>query len=145
MTENALVRRREHGEIEVTDAGLEQITRLAAEGVSDTTIAKVLGVNRKTFGAMLKEDGDECVIAAYYQGKGRLADECIGTLLGHMRSGNVTACIFACKSLLGLRDTGNVTAAPAAGNAVQVNISVPAPMSAEEFQKMIEVKQHENH
>ncbi len=141
MSENALVRRREHGEIEVTDAGLEQITRLAAEGCADATIAKVLGVNRKTFGAMLRDDGDPRVIEAFYLGKGRLADECIGTLLGHMRSGNVTACIFACKSLLGLRDQGPAT--PAVGNAVQVNISIPAPMSDAEFKKIVEVTQHE--
>lgn len=134
---NALVHRTADG-LTVTDAGLEQITRLAAEGCADATIAKVLGINRKTFGAMLREDGDPRVIEAFYLGKGRLADECIGTLLGHMRNGNVTACIFACKSLLGMRDQGPAT--PAVGNAVQVNISVPAPMSAEEFQKMIEAK-----
>jgi len=137
---NALVHRTAAG-LTVTAAGLEQIARLAAEGCADATIAKVLGINRKTFGAMLREDGDPRVIEAFYLGKGRLADECIGTLLGHMRSGNVTACIFACKSLLGMRDQGPAT--PAVGNAVQVNISIPAPMSDAEFKKIVEVTQHE--
>lgn len=137
---NALVHRTADG-LTVTDAGLEQITRLAAEGCADATIAKVLGINRKTFGAMLRDDGDPRVIEAFYLGKGRLADECIGTLLGHMRSGNVTACIFACKSLLGMRDQGPAT--PAGVNAVQVNIQIPAPMSDAEFKKIVEVTQNE--
>lgn len=137
---NALVHRTADG-ITVTDAGLAQVERLAAEGCADATIAKVLGVNRKTFGAMLREDGDPRVLEAFYRGKGKLADECIGTLLGHMRSGNVTACIFACKSLLGMRDQGPAT--PAVGSAVQVNITIPPAMSDAEFAKIIEVKQHE--
>ncbi|HNY80782.1 MAG: hypothetical protein RBS72_15010 [Sedimentisphaerales bacterium] len=140
-SENVLVRRGPCNAVEVTDAGLAQVTRLAAEGVAEATIAHVLGLSRKTFSKLLRDDGgDEAVIAAYYLGKARLADECISTLMRHVRDGNVTACIFACKSLLGLRDVGPA-AAPVAGNAVQVNITVPPPMSDEEFRRLIEVKE----
>lgn len=140
MSENALVIRTADG-LTVTDAGLAQVERLAANGVSDASIAGVLGINRKTFALWLKDDGDERVLEAYYRGKGALATELVGKLLTHVRNDNVTALIFAMKSLLGMRDQGPAT--PAVGSAVQVNISVPAPMSAEEFQKMIEVRHQE--
>lgn len=133
--------RRTSGAVTVTDAGLAQVTKLAADGVSEATIANVLGVSRKTFAKLLRDgEGDERVIDAYYTGKARLADECVSTLMTHVRSGNVTACIFACKSLLGLRDQGPATN-PMAGNAVQVNITIPAPMSDEEFRKRVEAKE----
>jgi len=137
---NALVHRTADG-LTVTDAGLEQIARLAAEGCADATIAKVLGINRKTFGAMLREDGDPRVLEAYDTGKARLADELTDILLTHARGGNVTAAIYLSKARLGWRDQGPAT--PAVGNAVQVNISIPAPMSDAEFKKIVEVTQHE--
>lgn len=131
-----MVRRGTDGAVTVTDAGLAQVTKLAADGVSEATIANVLGVSRKTLARLLRDDGDERVIDAYYTGKARLADECISTLMTHVRGGNVTACIFACKSLLGLRDQGPATN-PVAGNAVQVNITIPPAMSDAEFQRRV--------
>lgn len=124
----------------VTDAGLAVVERLAAAGNADATIALALGLNRKVFSHLLREgdDGDERVIDAYYIGKGALADELTDILFTHAREGNVTALIYLSKARLGWRDQG--PAAPV-GNAVQINITVPAPMSNEEFAKMIEVKQ----
>jgi len=139
-SEGALVRRGTDGAVTVTDAGLAQVTKLAADGVSEASIANVLGISRKTLAKLLRDDGDERVIDAYYTGKAQLADECISTLMTHVRSGNVTACIFACKSLLGLRDQGPATG-PATGNAVQVNITIPPAMSDEEFRKRVEAQE----
>lgn len=143
MTENALTRRVTgadgHLAYSVTDAGLAVIERLAAEGNADATIAKALGMNRKTFAQYLREDGgDERVIEAYYTGKARLADELTDILLTHARNGNVTAAIYLSKARLGWRDQGPAT--PAVGSAVQVNIQIPAPMSDAEFKKIVEVK-----
>jgi len=138
MSENALVRRREHGEVEITDAGLAQVERLAANGVSDASIAGVLGINRKTFALWLKDDGDDRVLEAYYRGKGALATELVGKLLTHVRNDNVTALIFAMKSLLGMRDQGPAT--PQVGSAVAIQIVLPQPMSDDEFKKLVEIK-----
>ncbi len=140
--------RRETGEdgktaLTITDAGLAQVERLAANGVADATLASALGLNRKDFSRLLREgdEGDERVLEAYYRGKARLADELTDILLTHARSGNVTAAIYLSKARLGWRDQGPATATP--GNAVAIQIVLPAPMSDAEFAKIIDVKQVE--
>ncbi len=130
-----LVRRTDAG-VEVTPAGLIQVERLAAEGASEATIANCLGLSRRAFSDLLKDEtGDERVLSAFYTGKGRLASEVVSALLQHVRNGNVTACIFACKALCNLRDQGPVPAA-SLGNAVQVNITIPPSMSEETFRRL---------
>jgi len=127
----------------VTDAGLAAVEKLAANGNADATIASALGINRKDFAHLLREcdEGDERVLEAYYRGKARLADELTDILLAHARSGNVTAAIYLSKARLGWRDQGPATATP--GNAVAIQIVLPAPMSDAEFAKIINVTQVE--
>lgn len=142
MSENALViRQRDEGRMTytVTDAGLAAIERMAAEGNADGVIAKALSVNVKALRRL--RDEDERVADAYEYGKARLATELTDILLNHAREGNVTAAIYLSKARLGWRDQGP---APHAGNAVQVNIHMPAPMSDEEFKRMVESKEVKN-
>ncbi len=119
----------------VTDDGLSVIERMAANGNADATIAKALGINRKTLSQI--RDRDERVDEAMQTGRAQLADELTDILLTHAREGNVTAAIYLSKARLGWRDQGP---APQATAATQVNIHIPAAMSDADFQKMIEVK-----
>lgn len=139
MSENALVHREAGKAVVVQDAGLAVVERLAAEGNADATIAKALGINRGTFARLLRDDGDDRVLAAYETGKARLADELTDILLSQARNGNTTAAIYLSKARLGWRDQGPAT--PALGSAVQVNITIPAPMSDAEFAKIVDVKE----
>ncbi len=141
MTDNNLLIVREKKEpgtsgppsIVVTDAGLKTIEDMAAEGNSDASICKVLGVGHNQL-KHLKED--ERVATAYYTGKGRLADELHDILMGMARDGNVAAAIYLSKARLGWRDQGPATNT---GNATQVNIHIPPAMSDMDFNKLINV------
>lgn len=138
MSENALVIRQEGQAPALTDAGLATVERLAAEGNADATIAKALGLNRRCFARLLRDDGDPRVLEAYETGKARLADELTDILLTHARGGNVTAAIYLSKARLGWRDQGPAT--PQVGSAVAIQIVLPQPMSDDEFKKLMEVK-----
>lgn len=120
----------------VTEEGLAAIERMAAEGNANATIARALGTDARTLRRL--RDDDERVAQAYDTGKARLADELTDILLTHARNGNVTAAIYLSKARLGWRDQGP---APQGGNATQINISIPAPMSEEEFRKIVDVKE----
>ncbi len=138
-TAGALVARRArpdgHGKrAEVTPAGLQVIEAMAAEGQDQRTIAKRLGVDRKTLTDM--RDRDPAVAEAWERGHGELASELTHILLQHARDGNIVAAIYLTKARLGWREG---TPAEGAGTAnVQVNIQIPPPMSDVEFQKIID-------
>lgn len=121
----------------VTPAGLKVIEAMAAEGQDQRTIAKRLGVDRRTLTVM--RDRDPAVAEAWGRGHGELASELCHILLTHAREGNVIAAIFLTKARLGWRDQGPVDGGP--DNRVLVNISIPPPMSDAEFRKIIEGKQ----
>lgn len=118
----------------VTERGLAVIEQLSAAGNANVTIAKALGTSATVLKALLSDD--ERVALAYDVGKARLADELTDILLSHARDGNVTAAIFLSKARLGWRDVGPATVQ----TAVAVNITIPAPMSDADFQKMITVE-----
>jgi len=132
-----LVVRAKNKAITITNDGLAVIERMAANGNANATIAKALGTSAQVLRKML--DADERVALAYDTGKARLADELTDILLTHAREGNVTAAIYLSKARLGWRDQGPSTAT----TATQVNIHIPAPMSDEDFKKMIQVKSEE--
>jgi hypothetical protein len=106
---------------------------MAAEGQDQRTIAKRLGIDRKTLTDI--RDRDPAVADAWERGHGELASELTHILLQHARDGNIIAAIYLTKARLGWREG---TPADGAGqNNVQVNIQIPPPMSSEEFQRII--------
>ncbi|MEM6257624.1 MAG: hypothetical protein AAGI37_04855 [Planctomycetota bacterium] len=132
----ALVQRKSKRVI-VTDAGLAAIERMAGNGASDVTIARTLGIHPETFRKLRDDEDDDRVLLAHQAGKGKLADELTDILLTHARDGSITAAIYLSKARLGWRDQGPSTAGT---QATQVNISIPAPMSKEDFDKLVNVK-----
>ena len=123
-----------------TDEGCGIIEVMASKGVSDSTIARQLGTNAKVLHRVMADD--DKVADAMTVGRGRLADELTDLLLVAAREGNITAMIYLSKSRLGWRDQGPVPKNQ--GNAVQVNITIPEPMSEAEFRNLIQVKEVSN-
>ncbi|MEO1015359.1 MAG: hypothetical protein AAFX08_09270 [Pseudomonadota bacterium] len=82
----------------ITDAGVEEIRRCAAEGMTLETIAKRLGITGPTFRKMRKRDPrvDEAVELGYSQ----MEDELVGGLMARFRQG-----------MLNPKDRGAITAA----------------------------------
>ena len=126
----------------VTDAGLAAIERMAGNGASDVTIARTLGIHPETFRKLRDDEDDDRVLIAHQAGKGKLADELTDILLTHAREGSITAAIYLSKARLGWRDQGPT---PQSVNPTQINITMPAPMSDDEFKKFITVKKDKPH
>lgn len=117
-----------------TAAGRSAVRRMAAEGFPQALAASLLGVARRTFRDMLERDPE--LADAWSVGRGENERELVGLLMTQAREGSLTATIFALKGLHGWRDQG--PADGAATQAVQVNIAIPPPMSAEEFRAVVE-------
>ena len=120
--------------VTVTAAGLKVIEAMAAEGQDQRTIAKRLGIDRKTLTDL--RERDTAVALAWDCGHGELASELTHMLLQKARKGNIVAMIYLTKARLGWRE-----GTPADGTAppsVQVNIQIPAPMTDKEFAMIIE-------
>ncbi len=118
----------------ITPAGLKVIEAMAAEGQDQRTIAKRLGVDRKTLTDL--RERDPAVALAWERGHGELASELTHMLLHKAREGNIIAMIYLTKARLGWRE--GTPAEGAGAPAVQVNIQIPPPMSPEEFAAIIE-------
>lgn len=138
MTKSLITRasRATNAKSNITPAGLQVIERMAAAGQDQRTIAARLGVDRKTLTDL--RDRDPAVAEAWGRGHAALADELTHILLQHAREGNVIAAIFLTKARLNWRDQGPVDGGP--DNRVQVNISIPPPMTDKEFKAIIEGK-----
>ena len=120
--------------VTVTPAGLKVIEAMAAEGQDQRTIAKALGIDRKTLTDL--RERDPAVALAWERGHGDLASELTHMLLQKAREGNIVAMIYLTKARLGWRE-----GTPADGTAppsVQVNIQIPAPMTDKEFAMIVE-------
>jgi hypothetical protein len=119
----------------VNEAGIELIERMARNGHAQVTIAKELGIHALTLREVRKRQPD--VQEALQAGIGGLQDELVSSLLKQAREGNTVAAIYLSKSMCGLRDVGPTT--PDAGAGPAINITINAPMSDAEWQKMITV------
>lgn len=119
---------------DLNERGIAKLEELTREGLDIASIAKGLGVNRRTLLEMRKRQPE--VEEAFIRGQAALGDEISSILMQHAREGNVVAAIFLAKARLGWRDQG-----PTDPNAqqVQVNITMPATLSDEAFRRMIDV------
>lgn len=115
-------------------------TQLAAQGATLVSIAKALGVSKRTFDAL--RERDRRLAEAVDLGRAALQDELVSLLVKKARDGDNVALLFALKSMFGFRDRGDAPGAIApARPAVQVNVNLPRPMDPAEFAKVIDVKE----
>lgn len=128
-------RRREDGKGDLTvvlPAGCEVAQGMQAQGLPVAFIASVLGVSHTTMKDCVKRQPE--LADAMAAGAGELEGELVKLLIEQARGGYAPAAMFLLKSKCGYRETGP----PAGGDtAVQVNIQIPAPMPAAEFQAII--------
>ena len=114
--------------------GAVVVERLAAEGNSDTSIAKALHIDRETFRNIRKRQPE--IDEALARGRASLEDELTDILMTHAREGHVVAAIYLTKARCGWRE-GDVPPSQQVTNNTQVNIVIPPPMSDEEFLKLV--------
>lgn len=119
------------GAVTIRPPGLTIIRRMSAGGFSQATIAKKLGIDRKTF-AKLREE-DEAVTEAFELGNGKLSDEITSLLLKNARRGNIAAQIFLAKALLYWSDRHDGIPEAKRPN---INIILPSAMTPEQWEKM---------
>jgi hypothetical protein len=120
--------------VAITDAGLEVMERLAAEGNDQRSIAKALGLSQTAYRDLIERD--EAAREALARGHGALSDELTHHLLTAARKGNITAAIYLTKARLGWIEGQAPDGAPK--TAVQVNIQIPRAMTDAEFARVIE-------
>ena len=120
---------------EITEEGYQLIEGLAARGCAMPTIAKGLGIKPDLFRRI--RNRDTRAREAVDCGKAVEHDKLVDKLNEKAMAGDITAIIFALKSRHGYRDNSPVESE--GGSRVHVEISLPAPMSPDEYQRSIDV------
>jgi len=115
----------------VTPAGLKVIEAMAAEGQDQATIARKLGLHRKTLMDIVKRDPN--VEEAMTGGKALLADELTHHLLTAARKGNVVAAIYLTKARLGWVEGDRPEARP------NIIINLPDAATPEAYLRAVSV------
>ncbi len=135
MTKRQLVKRaRTIGrEISITPEGLKEIETLAANGVALGSIAKHLGIDRKTF-IRLRKDHEE-IADAVEVGRSDLETEMVGLLTEAARNGSQVAAMFILKSIRGFKEGTPREVI----NKTEVNITLGKALSQDEFLKIVEL------
>lgn len=106
----------------IPEHDIEAILAACRRGVSETQIARALGINYRTWMRVRTED--ERISSALAETRKVEEEELVSLLMDKARAGDTTALIFALKGRHGYRDNG----APqgAADPKVNVTISLPA-------------------
>lgn len=115
-------------------AGVALVEKMAREGATDTTIARSLRIARDTFRAIRLRQPE--VEEALVRGRAILEDELTNILLSKARNGETVAAIYLTKARCGWRE-GDLPPSQQVTNNTQVNILIPAPMSEEEFARLL--------
>lgn len=134
METTALITRAGRGKtapITVTPAGLAVIEEMAALGNDQRTIAKRLGMDRKTMTDMRRRIPE--VDDAFERGLAALGDELTHLLLVQARKGNVVAAIYLTKARLGWREGDAPDARP------NITINLPDSQTPEAYLRAIRV------
>jgi hypothetical protein len=120
---------------EASEEDLEAIVRIArSEGVfRDSSMAKALGVDARTWRSMKKRDGR--IRAALEVGKAIEEERLVDALFTAAMEGKIAPAIFLLKGRHGYREVG-----PADGRApaVTVNITLPGATTPEQYMKLID-------
>lgn len=122
----------------VTPAGLGVVERLAREGLSDTSIAAALRIDRETFRQLrMRQQAVEEALAC---GRSGLEDELTDLLLQRARDpkhpGGTVAAIFLAKARCGWRE-GELPQGATVINADAVQINMPAALTDEQFRALL--------
>lgn len=117
--------------VRITELGCKVIEFYAAHGLTQTVIARRLGMTIRSFGACLSRQ--EEVREAMTAGSSEMEDELSECLMGMARRGNVIAAIYLTKARLGWRD--NDVPVEQKSN---LQIVINAPLSVDDFKKMRE-------
>lgn len=118
------------------DDEAEVVLDACRRGVSETRIARALGINYRTW--MRVRDEDERVASALAETRKVEEEELVSILLDKARDGDTTALIFALKGRHNYRDHG--TPANAKDSKVNVTINLPAAQpTVEDYTKLIDV------
>lgn len=117
-------------------AGYALIERMAEDGRDVTSIARALGMHRDTFRLLRRRDPE--AQEAIERGRAALGDELADIFLEQARNGNTVAAIYLTKARLGWREAGPVDPNAQASN---INITINAPLSDDEWQRMVTVSQ----
>jgi len=126
-----LVARNEAGQSRrVTDAGAAVVERMAANGNSNTSIAKALNIARSTLDEIRKRQPE--VEEALARGRAALEDELSDILMTHARDGNVVAAIYLTKARCGWRE-GDLPPGSTVSQ-TNVNIVIPPALSADQME-----------
>ncbi len=125
-------------QVEITEAGLEQIRRDRANGCSLETIAGRLGISRTALGKLRQRDPR--VEEALVMGHAACEDELVDILMKKARSADsdrdqIISAIFLLKSRMGYRDTGPLDGAAAT---VNVQIKQVENLTTEEIRRRID-------
>lgn len=91
---------------EITEKERDQVEALAAY-LNQEQIADYLGITRKTFARLLKDD--ESLFTQYKKGKSKAVAVAAKTVLDEIRKGNLTAAFFYLKTQAGWRENFDVT------------------------------------
>lgn len=122
-----LVTRDAAGNVLISEAGAQEVGRLAREGGNRALIAARLGVPRKAFTKALA--GDEYALLAFEEGQAEHEHEVASLLLAVARKGGAPAnLIFYAKARLGWREN-DPTVTPTSN----VQIVLPSPMTEQQF------------
>lgn len=134
MTSKAVTKRTgKTGPVQITEAGLTLVRKLASDGVALSTIAKSLRLDPTTFRKMRK--ADETLADAVETGRAAMETELVGILMEQARAGALVPCLFLLKTMRGF-----VEGKPPEGAGGHVtNIIIPAAMTPGEFAKVIDV------
>jgi predicted DNA-binding protein (UPF0251 family) len=121
--------------VTITPAGLAVIEAMAAEGQDQRTIAKRLGIDRKTMDVIRKARPE--VDDAFERGHAALGDELTHHLLNAARNGNIVAMIYLTKARLGWREGDTPEAKP------NITINLPDSQTPEAYMRTIRVVEAE--
>lgn len=117
--------------ITITPAGLDVIEAMAAQGQDQRTIAKRLGIDRRTLDVIRKANVE--VDEAFDRGLAALGDELTHHLLNAARNGNIVAMIYLTKARLGWREGDTPEAKP------NITINLPDSQTPEAYMRTIRV------
>jgi hypothetical protein len=115
----------------------ERIEAMASVGASMVTIAKRLGVAKRTFDAI--RERDRRAREAFETGRGELESELVGSLYRQAtreKNPNTVAGIFLLKSMCNFSDQPQ---ARVEDSRVRIEVRLPAPLSEGQYRKLLNV------
>jgi hypothetical protein len=119
------------GRTTLTDAGRGVVERMRARGHSKESVAAALGISRRTLNRL--EQDDPALVDALARGHAALESFLLGKLLARVDESDLCL-IFACNNLLGMKSP---TPRDGVGQQLNVNITLPPAMSAEEYMRSL--------